>query len=67
MTGDFEEAERDYRDMRAADPSTDADAKAGLAKIRKREQVSARRFMVRPRHQHLILDAVFWSGLLINV
>ncbi|GAQ88614.1 peptidyl-prolyl isomerase PASTICCINO1 [Klebsormidium nitens] len=38
MTGDFEEAERDYRDMLAADPSTDADAKAGVAKIRRREQ-----------------------------
>ena len=50
MTGDFEEAERDYRDMQAADPSTEADAKAGLAKIKRREQVSPGRKGISRRH-----------------
>jgi tetratricopeptide (TPR) repeat protein len=39
MTNDFEEAERDFREMQNLDPTTEADAKAGLAKVRRREQV----------------------------
>lgn len=39
MTNDFEEAEQDFREMQSLDPTTEADAKAGLAKVRRREQV----------------------------
>jgi tetratricopeptide (TPR) repeat protein len=39
MTNDFEEAEQDFWEMQSLDPTTEADAKAGLAKVRRREQV----------------------------